>query len=293
VKLTSNALSFSILILPLLLAPLSNAWGQEPLTNAAIIELHRMGFGEEVLVEKIRGTPCQFDVSLEGLRTLKEAEVPQSVIAEMIAVDSGRSNGAGALEAAPEGDPNDPLAFHSAGIYLFQEDAEGPRLIKIEPSVYTQAKSGGFLKHAFSYGIAKIKSKAILPGASARLQIRDRQPTFYFYFEETESGLSYQNQATTSPAEFILAEFDVNEKKNHRQLVVGQANAFGAQSGALDKTVRLFDFEELDSGIFRVIPQRPLDPGEYTFYYAGATPLPFYGFVGPSGGGKVFDFGIR
>lgn len=285
---------FLLLSLALLLAPLFGASAEEPLTNATVIELHQMGFGEEVLVEKILSSPSRFDVSLEGLRALKEAGVPQSVIAEMIAVDSGGTNGVGAAASQPEGDPNDPLTYHPAGIYLFREDAEDSHLVEIEPSVYTQAKSGGFLKHAFSYGIAKIKSKAILPGTSARLQIRDRRPTFYFYFEETESGLSYQNHATTSPGEFILAEFDVKEKKNHRQLVVAQANAFGAQSGALDKTVRLFDYEEVAEGIFRVTPQRPLSPGEYAFYYAGGTPLPTYGYVGTSGGsGKVFDFGIR
>lgn len=288
VKLRLQSLAIATVSL-CLLAPVASLRAQDDtLTNGAIIELHQMGFGDEVLLEKIRSSPTDFDLSLEGLRSLKEAGIPQSVIAEMIGKNAMDRN---AESAEAVEDPNDPLSPHSPGIYLFQESGE-PRLLKLEPSVYSQAKSGGFLKHAFSYGVAKIKSKAILMGTSARLQLRDRKPTFYFYFEETETGLSYQSQATTSPAEFVLAELDVKDKKNHRELVVGQMNAFGAESGALDKTVRLLDFEEVADGIYRVQPQNSLTPGEYGFYYAGAAPMPTYGVVGSSGG-RVFDFGVR
>lgn len=262
----------------------------EVLTNATVLELHKMGFGDEVLIEKIRSSAVEFDLSLEGLRALKDAGIPQIVIAEMINRDAADR---AAQPAEPEGDPNDPLTSRAAGIYLLQDASDETSLVKLEPSVYTQARSGGMIKHIFTYGVSKIKSKAVLPGTSARLQIADRRPTFYFYFEETETGLSYQSQATTSPAEFILAEFDVQDKKGHRELVVGQMNAFGAQSGAMDKTVRQLDYDEVSPGIFRVTPRSSLSPGEYGFYYAGAASLPTYGMVGAAGGSKVFDFGIR
>jgi hypothetical protein len=41
--------------------------------------------------------------------------------------------------------------------------------------------------------------------------------------------------------------------------------------------------DKLSPGVFRVTPQEDLTHGEYGFYNGGA---------GPSGGGKIFDFGI-
>lgn len=269
------------------------AAGEEVLTNESIIELHKMGFGEDVLIGKIQSTGCNFDVSLDGLKALKEAEIPDAVIRKMIEAGSPSTNDRPSQQ--PVTDPNDPLSPQSPGIYLFDENST-PALTKIEPSVYSQAKSGGMWKTALTYGAAKTKMKAVLAGPTANLSISNSKPVFYFYFEEAESGLSYQNGATTSPNEFILAEFTVNRKKKSRELVVGQFNYYGSQSGAIDKTVRPFDFERLAPGIYRVTPKEPLGDGEYGFYYAGSTPptaYGFYGVVGGTGGGKVFDFSIR
>jgi hypothetical protein len=257
------------------------------LTNDSIIELYKLGFGEDILLGKIRNSACNFDVSIDGLKVLKAAGLPDSVISAMI--DAASST----LVQPTDSDPNDPLSPHAAGIYVYLDNGDQPALVKLNPSVYTQAKSGGFFKSAMTFGIAKIKTRAVIPGIHARQEISVPKPTFYFYFEETESGLSQQTQATTSPAEFILSEFTINNKANTRELVVGQMNAFGAQSGALDKTVRPFDFEQVGEGTFKVIPTRPLLTGEYCFYYAGATPLPTYGYVGAVGGSKLYDFSIR
>lgn len=265
------------------------AASEEILTNDSIIELHKMGFGDDLIIGKIQSTTCKFDTSLDGLKALKEEGVPESVISEMI---GAASPSVPVRPIQPVSDPNDPLSPQNAGIYFFNENST-PALTKLEPSVYSQAKSGGLWKTALTYGAAKAKTKAVLAGPTANLRIANPNPTFYFYFEEAESGLSYQNSTTTSPNEFVLAEFTVNNKKKSRELVVGQFNYYGSQSGALDKTVRPFDFEKLAPGVYKVTPKEPLKTGEYGFYYAGSTPAAygFYGMVG-GGGGKVFDFSI-
>ncbi len=271
----------------------------ETLTNATVIELHQLGLGDEVILEKIRGSPCAFDVSVEGMKKLKEAGISGAVISEMIRTvkRTGEEAAAAAASKESEVDPNDPLAPHEAGIYLYEEVDGGRKMTQLEPTVYAQAKAGGFMKSAFTYGIAKVKSKAILKGAHAQLQIAAPRPTFYFYFEVTGSGLSgsgipYFN-AASSANEFVLVKTDENEKKGTRELVVGQFNAFSAQGGVQDKAVREFGFEKVRPGVYKVMPKGDLEAGEYSFFYGGATPMATYGYAGPGGGGKVFDFGIK
>jgi ankyrin repeat protein len=62
---------------------------EEVLNNAAIIELHKMGLGEDVITAKIKIANCGFDLSLEGLKSLKAAGVQDTVIKAMIEKKSG------------------------------------------------------------------------------------------------------------------------------------------------------------------------------------------------------------
>ncbi len=264
------------------------------LTNADVIELHRLALGDDVILEKIREAPTAFDVSLEGLKALKAAGISSAVIAEM--VRSSRQAGA-AQEAAQvaERDRNNPLAPQPGGIYYWEGGGDTGRLVMLEPTVYSQAKSGGFFKYAMTMGIAKMKSRAVLSGSRANLQIRETRPTFYLYFDAPNPAPAgappgYAT-AATSANEFLLVRTE--RKGNTRELVVGQMSAFGAQGGVMDKSVREFEFERLATGIYKVVPKNDLEPGEYCFFYAGSAPVATYGFAGPGGGGRVFDFGVQ
>jgi hypothetical protein len=53
----------------------------------------------------------------------------------------------------------------------------------------------------------------------------------------------------------------------------------------MDKAARGFTVEKLSPGVFKVMPQADLIDGEYGFYNGAG--------VGPSGGAKIFDFGIK
>lgn len=57
---------------------------KEILTNTSIIELAQLGFGEAIIIEKIRQSECDFDTSLNGLKQLKAAKVSDAVIAVMM-----------------------------------------------------------------------------------------------------------------------------------------------------------------------------------------------------------------
>ncbi len=290
------------LCLTLTLAPQANAQppqGAAPdlLRNADVIELHKLGLGDAVTLEKIRGSRCEFDVTLPGLKALKAAGISGAVITEMLRASAKSGEDKKESEAFERG-RNDPLAPHPGGIYYWDREAEEGdegRLVMLEPTVYSQAKSGGFLKSALTMGIAKMKSKAVLNGALANLRIERRRPMFFFYFDVPSAGLGGAGQgyftAATSANEFLLVRTE--SKKNSRELVVGQMNAFGAQGGVMDTSVVQFEFEKLANGAYKVVPKTDLEPGEYCFFYAGAAPAATYGFAGPGGGGKVFDFGVR
>lgn len=265
----------------------------EVMDNAAVVALHHMGLGADVIVAKIQASPSRFDTSMNALKELNAAGVPDGVIAAML-----KAGGAAGSTANANVDPAALAELGAAmpkesGVYLDEAPEAGHRLVAIEPSVYTQAKSGGFFKSAMTYGIAKIKSKAVLPGDSAHLRVTNGKPVFYFYFGTSTGNL---NQASgifavaTSPNEFVLARLQV--RKNSRELTVGQANAFGAQGGIQDEASHAFETQKITAGLYKVTPKVDLAPGEYCFLYGGATPVATYGFAGPMGGGKVYDFSV-
>jgi len=257
----------------------------EVLTNEKVITLVQAGLSPTIIVSKIRSSKTNFNTSTDELIRLKQAHIPDEIVAAMFDAAShassvGSSVGAGDVSKA---DPNDPTAAHEAGIYLYQETNGQRKMTQLEPSISKQTKTGGMFTSAMTAGLTKIKFKAALAGQNAPMQIAERRPVFYFYFEVKNAGLSSNNYYATSPNEFVLVNLD--QKANTREVTVSQANAFGAQSGTMDKAARGMKIEKLGPGVYKVTPQDDLAVGEYAFYNGGGA--------GPSGGAKLFDFGIR
>ncbi|MBX7223362.1 MAG: hypothetical protein K1Y36_25845 [Blastocatellia bacterium] len=262
---------------------------EEILTNDTIITLTKAGLNSSILVNKIQTSKTSFTLTVEELLRLKKENVADEVVNAMLQTAKPLTSG----KAMAKTDPNDPTTPHPAGIYWMREEAGARELLQMDPSVYSQSKSGGVFKSAMTMGIAKVKSKAVIAGERSKFRISHPAPVFYFYFEGTNAGLSESGNSfqasSTTPNEFVLVKME--PKGNSRELVVGQMNAFGAQSGTLDKYVQQFDYEKVAPGIFKV-KTKGLTEGEYCFYYAGNTPMPTYGVIGSVGGGKVFDFGV-
>jgi hypothetical protein len=260
------------------------------LDNNGVIQLKQLGLGDSVILEKIKTSHCAFDVNLDGLKQLKSAGISDDVIAAMLSAQSSASASTAAANApaAPIADPNDPKSPHDAGIYLYQEIDGNTKMTEMEPTVYTQVKSGMGLFMAYGQ---TVNSKAVLHPAHAMMQCTNSKPVFYFYFEDTKSGLGETKDIATSPNEFVLAQFEVKDRDNLRSLIVGQMNAYsGSQSGPKDQSVRPFDAEKLAPGIYKVSPNQGLADGEYCFFYGGDATFGAYGTMGNH---KVFDFGIQ
>ncbi len=275
--------------------------GQEVLTNESVIKLHAAGLPAEVIVAKIRTSQTSFDTSVDALIALSDAGLPKEIIAEMTGASSAPSSGAQTVvvRQGASAAPNVAARFggtpcQTPGIFAQQDD----KLVEVDPTTYTQGKSGSPVLTHLTYGIKSMKSRAVIQGTTANVRVAAGGLSFYFCFEETETGLSYETKGATNPSEFLLVELDVNHKKRHRHFVVGKLNVWaGATSGAPPKALRETSYEKVAPGVYKVTPRSILAPGEYGFYYAGSAPLSVYGFVpvgaGATGSGnKIFPFSV-
>ena len=287
----------------------SKAAAAPGLTNQDILKMVQAGLGEAVVIATIRtATAASFDLSPDGLIALKKGGVSDAIVALMI--DPKAAPAPPAAVAAPVialpgvgGTVDTRARIDSAtaapeiprepGVY-WDKGRDGTHdLVALEPTVFSQGKTGGMLASALTYGIKKAKMKAVTRGSAAVLHVNEPQPTFYFYFESKASGLGNTGGFTgwlsgaTSPNEFILARMTSTSKD--RELIVGEVGAFGANSGTRSKDTVDIQIDRLSGGIYRVKASERLEPGEYCFFYAGGVSA--LGSGGTSGG-KLFDFGI-
>lgn len=263
------------------------------LDNKSVIDLHSIGMDESVIINKIKSSECDFDVSTDGLVALKEAGVSESVINKILDIDVRMKSEAEA-EAAY-------AAEHAPGIFYLNPSGEE---IELKPNLYSSGKtnstgrtvaqtvgviSGGWGTQMLM-GAVNAKTKAVLPTPNAEVQIEETSPEFYFYFEATESGLSNTNNAllwynvVTNPNELILIKMQT--KRKSREVITARANSYKSKVGVRNKDSIGFRFEEIDVGVYRVYFDKPLKSGEYCFVYAGAVA------TNAGMGQKVFDFGI-
>ncbi len=236
------------------------------LTNETIIELHKGGMGEAVLLGMIETSETNFDVSTTAIVELGKAGVPDAVIKAMM--DANKR------DELLNADPNDPNAPHNPGLYYYDEVNQ--KMYSIEATI----PSGTKFKHN-PVPMGKSKDVAQISGENAQLQIAENQPVFYFYFNQDVSNPgNYQLNGASSPAEFVLLEMD--QKSDEREIVTGKFGSYNSQSGVEDAIEKNFD--KIEVGVYKVTPEEPLDEGEFCFYLlTGTENAPVL---------NIYDFGI-
>ena len=267
----------------------------ETLDNQSVLTLVSAGLGDEAIIAKIKTSATKFDTSMDALIKLKRSGVSSPVIAAMVEASSA---GPTSTNAAGSPDSPDPLVPHPSGVYLLDNSSESSRMMSIDPSTSNQTKTGGFLGYALTGGIASMSFKTVVPNPQAKTVSKVVRPVFYFYFDQSNRSLSnggsnaiWMSGAVTSPNEFSLVRFDV--KKDHREAKVGKFNIAGAKSGVMDKDRIPFTYTLVMPGVYKVVPDADLKPGEYGFIYSASTGG---GGLGGAGVGamtaKIFDFSI-
>ena len=261
----------------------------ETLTNDEIISLVKAGLSPSVVINKIRTSKSNFDLSTNSLIQLKQAGVSDDVVAAMLEAKSGRTvaSSTATVSGNASGDPNDPLAPHNYGIYLYEEKDGVKKMTQLTPNVSAQNRTGGLFTSSMTYGIGKVKIKANLPGTTAKLQLNQAQPTFYFYLDVKSGGLNTASGVPSTPNEFSLIKFNV--RSDNREVTIGKSNAFGAKGGLSDEYVVQFNAEDMGNGIFKITPTATLKNGEYGFYLINSGNSNASSAVGA----KFFDFGVK
>lgn len=262
----------------------------DTVTNKTVIQLKGAGLSSDTIKAKIQGSVCSFDLSTDALISLKKAGVPDDVITAMLnknnVASSNLSNSNNSIAYA------DTVKSVSPGIYYCK--SKPCELMELEASVYSQAKMGSGILTSLTYGIAKTKMKATLSGDKANLQVEETSPTFYFYFDKSNSNSFGNNGAqsfwfasATSPNEFLLVKFTATKKS--REVVTGSWNSYAGMSSGIDDDNKIsFKYEKVSQGVYRVYTEQPLKKGEYCFMYAGGTAT--YGAAPLQ---KVYDFGVK
>jgi len=273
----------TFLVITLFLASFSGYCQKDDvLTNETVINMVNKKLPTSIITGKIRSSKNSFKVGTDDLIALTDQNVPEAIINAM--VEAANDEKLFVIKT----DPNNPFDQHKAGIYYCNKKDGHLELIEMDPSMYSQSKSGGGLASAMTYGLAKVKVSVTLDGKEGRFQLNDQKPEFYFYFDDPNSEMNQNSDwwfaTAKSPNEFLLVKLTKNSKT--REVVTGSANALGSSIGVDDKNKAEFSFEKISTGIYRVYFEKPLS-GEFCFMYTGMAPA---GFTSMN---KVYDFGIN
>jgi hypothetical protein len=266
----------------------ATAVAADTLTLDQVIALSAAGIGDEAIVAKVKASGARFDLSTDQMLSLKGKGVSGPVIAALLS--SGTATGPAGM--AISADSPDPAVPHATGVYLLTNDAQ-PRMTRVNATVSNQSKTGGIIGYALTGGIASASVKASIQNETSRTHTSSKRPVVYFFFDEANADGRISSTWTSgdggtvqSPSEFTLVR--LVKKDGRREARVGSFNIGGAKAGVMDKDRIAFDYEQVRPGVFKVMPNNDLLPGEYGFLYA----LKAGAGMTVAAGARIFDFTI-
>ena len=281
-----KAIFFTLIFM---IAKLLFAQDAEILTNKSIIELKNAGLSKSTILNMIATSQSTFIVDVKSIIDIKKNGIDEEIIDAMIKKSKQKSTNHTQQDNSITTEASNPiisqLQKQGTGVYYM----DGDKLFELEPTVYSQAKQGSGVLMGLTYGISKIKSKASLSNSKANVQIIEKKPVFYFYFNSSTNSLNEQSSfitTATNPNEFLLIRFTIT--KNSREVITGTVNAYeGAAGGIDDANKQAYKYKKISQGIYQIYFENQIPAGEYGFMYAGA--ISHYGSTSP----KVYDFGIH
>jgi hypothetical protein len=269
-----------------------------------VVKMVHAGLSDDIVIARLQRDGKAYDLTPDDMVKLKGEHVSDNVLKIMLdphaalstpnlyASSLPKPTGATPASGAIAGDPNNPSSPHDSGIYLYTSDREGkPLMTLLERADYQGSKMNGMFTSALTYGIAKVKTKAVIPGAHAGLRT-DENPVFYFYFDDKAvglgKGLGFGGSRLSSPKQFALLKLSVNSKD--RETVIGSFGITGGTTGTDTKDLIPFTSSLISPGIYRVTLNKSLEPGEYCFI---ANLGPSVAMAsGSAGMVDIFDFGF-
>lgn len=252
-------------------------------TNQDVIEMTKMGLSEDVIIAKIRSASAagsdvlSLDTSLAGLKSLKEANVPDSVIKVMINPSPAPTIVAGATPVTI--DPNLPPP--EVGVYW----KDGTKFTLVQGQAVTNTKAGGRAGSFFTDGMRNQHWDATIQGPVSRNIVKDRRPLFYIYVPDGSDSSDY-----------VL--ISLNKKGDRREFQIGSFGGItGGKSGVKRDKELPFHADHVGIRMYKITLDTDLKPGEYAFFMGtgqGNTMSGAHGGnrSGGSASGRVYDFSI-
>jgi hypothetical protein len=261
-----------------------NATMHKRFTNEDVIGMVKLGLDEDVIITKIRamsaagGGAISFDTGIDGLKNLKAAGVPDSVIKAMI---NPTSQSATIVAAATPVtiDPNLPPP--EVGVYW----KDRANFVLLQGQALMNTKAGGKAGSIFTDGMRNQHWDAYVEGATSRNIVRERHPAFYLYVPDGSAS-----------ADYVLIK--LNKKSDRREFQVGSfGGVTGGKSGVKKDKEVPFKADHVGIRTYRVTLDVELKPGEYAFFMGTGQSATMSGARGGnrSGGiaaGRIYDFSI-
>ncbi len=253
-------------------------------SNQDVIEMAKAGLSDDVIITKIRQAydagpdAVSFDTSVDGLKALKGANVPDSVIKVMINPTPPPTTvvaGTSPISVDPSLPPPE------VGVYWRDER----KFILIQGQAVTNTKTGGKAGSFFTDGLRNQHWDATIEGNTSKNVVRDRQPIFYLYVPDGDDSSDY-----------VLVK--LNKKGDHREFQIGSFGGIrGGKSGVQKDKEVAFSAEHVGIRVYKIKLDEGLKPGEYAFFMGTGQSNTMAGAHGGnrSGGsasGRVWDFSI-
>jgi len=200
-----------------------------PNDNDKVVALCQKGLDDDIVIARIKASSWTFGVADEDLVALKKAGVPSKIVAAML--------DASVISAAKVSVDGKPVLMQTLG----------------------QAKVGGRMGSAFTYGIKSVKQKAFLTGPKASVTAASGTPTIVITLPKGETIDSY-----------MIVQLD--RKDDRRELEVGSmGGVVGAKTGIRAEAIRKTTATPNGENSFKLVPTEALKSGEYLIYVVGSA----------------------
>ncbi len=254
-------------------------------TNRDVIAMAQLGLSEDVMIAKIRTASAagadavSFDTSVDGLKALKAANVPDAVIKVMINPAPAPATIVTTSSTPMTLDPNLPPP--EVGVYW----KDGANFVMIQGQTLTNMKVGGKAGSFFTDGLRNQHWDATVEGPMSKNIVRERHPAFYLYVPDG-----------TDASDYVLIK--LNKKSDRREFQVGSFGGIhGGKSGVKSDKEILFKAEHMGIRTYKITVSEDFKPGEYGFFMGTGQTNTMAGARGGnrSGGsaqGRIYDFSI-
>jgi hypothetical protein len=212
------------------------------LTNDSVVMMIKGGLGEDLILTKIKSSPTNFDLSIPAILELKKQGLSENILKAMVETQ-------GAPPAVPQGPFPPQMAAQKvpAEILILRNGT-------LEELLYVPATVNASMKRALMRALFFNPTNMVAVyanGTASKFKVSDNQPIFYFIMNPTgHTG---------------LFKLQVHGEKNIRYVELW--NKTGSSNWDSEPQYNVpYTAVRDPNGYFKIIPEKPLEPGEYGFY---------------------------